>query len=615
MVVKDKMKALLTNPIRTKQDFAAGGSRLPILTRNPTQSTVGFQTFGLPRDNVTKLGAYRMGDSDGNAPPSAIYPDEIFAPLPARDRVYPQRTFENVGNNVFQPEDKGASLHALLSAIGDQKFKAQENAPFADYFATQKLAKETEEALRNAGLEDLGYGREIMRNLVEKRRQQNEDDYLRRLVSAGMSVDDAQAEIDGVRRAAALQEAKKVDDREYQSKLLLTRIATSRGITPNVKQPLSSSSAIETPAPTQAMAAMMGDPTSSGFGGGSLDVAREFVTPDFYRRYLRKSRMTQEAADEMAAIGQLTAESGVDVPTLPQLQGMERQAAIERSRDVVAARLDASRNRGSRIMLPLPPIAEFMDSFVGRIYRLRGKTAGEQARFSVEVVQDLDAARLLIALNQVFAQNPTTIRVAQRELARRSIYERDESTPRRDVRDILRELVVALVGDESIRIPFAGDTFIADDRVIAKVLSDIKTLTRDDLRRDERVYGDYVEQFDAAFGGAGGGELPPAEEPDRPLTRQEILARLMGRGDAGGLIAAIGDNGGGVPEMVDMRERPGARRPIIAAAEPAGYPALPKGISTMKAGDWQTWARENGFQYSSVKDMKTRYENGTLLPL
>jgi hypothetical protein len=156
---------LLKNPINTKDDFRAGGSGIPILTRNPAQSTAGFQTFGLPTGkstggsaNKTTLGAYRMGDDDGNAAGSAIYPGEIFPPLNAPLRQYQSVTFESVGNNAYQPEtvQRAAATEILLRRLGDNQFKATQAQPFEDYFATQKLAKAVDDASRNAGLEDLG---------------------------------------------------------------------------------------------------------------------------------------------------------------------------------------------------------------------------------------------------------------------------------------------------------------------------------------------------------------------------------------------------------------------------------------------------------------------------
>jgi len=79
------MKLMRGTPISTRQQFSAGGNMLPIVTKASASSVAGVQQMGTSV-GTTKLGAYRMGDSDGIAPGSAIYPGDIFSPLPARDR-------------------------------------------------------------------------------------------------------------------------------------------------------------------------------------------------------------------------------------------------------------------------------------------------------------------------------------------------------------------------------------------------------------------------------------------------------------------------------------------------------------------------------------------------
>jgi hypothetical protein len=151
--------------------------------------------------NKTTLGIYRMGEDEGTSAASAIIgnPGDIFPPIPPSDAVNPARTFENVGNNVFQPQNNDKAVHELLRRLGDQKFKAEAKAPFEDYLAQQRLARDVDEASRNASLSDLGASREIMRSMAEQRRQQNEDDYLRRMLDAGMTPEAARKEIEDVR--------------------------------------------------------------------------------------------------------------------------------------------------------------------------------------------------------------------------------------------------------------------------------------------------------------------------------------------------------------------------------------------------------------------------------
>lgn len=513
------MKALLLkNPISTKSDFRAGGSGLPILTRNPSQSTSGFQTFGLPSGrstggsaNKTVLGAYRMGDDDGNAPPSAIYPDDIFPPLNAPSRQQQSVMFECVGNNTFQPEtvQAAAATEALLRRLGDNQFKATQAQPFEDYLATQRLARDVDYAARNAGLEDLGHSREIMRSLVAERRKGDEDDFLRRMLDAGMTQQDAQAEIDNVRRANALQEARKVEDRTHQSKLLIQRIAKSRGILSSVNEPLTTTGAIENPQPNERMADMTGQPENA-YGSSPLDRDRVFKTPDFYRRMLRRSALTQEAGDEMAALATATAQATGDVPTPSMLRGMERENAIERARDSVAARLDSVTQR-KRVMLPLPPIAEPFTDLLRVAYR--GKAPGSMARFKDEEVQDLSAFHSFVALNQAIALEPTKLRALKNLILPKRLTEPSgmgrEDRPARDIREFLRTITLEVVGAAEFSIPFASEGRALDDASILRVLQRIKGYSREEIRGVETQMRGYGALLEEAYAGLpAGAELP-----------------------------------------------------------------------------------------------------------
>ena len=493
---------LLKNPISTKMDFAAGGSRVPILTRNPTQSTAGFQTFGLPTGsskggsaNRTTLGAIRMGDQDGIAPASAIFPDDIFYPPGQAGRQYPEVTFQSTGNNVFQPEtiERAAATEALLRRVGDNQFKATENAPFEDYFATQKLAREVDDASRNAGLEDLGYSREIMRNLVAERRRGNDDDFLRRMLDAGMTQQDAQTEIDNVRRANALQESRKVEDRTHQSKLLIQRIAKSRGVLSAVNEPLTTSGAIENPQPNERMAMMSGQPENA-YGSSPLDRDRVFKTPEYYSRMATRSAMTQEAGDEMAALANATAQATGTIPTPLMLRGLERENAIERSRDAAASRLDNASNR-RRIMLPLPPLAEPFADILRSSYR--GKEPGSLARFKDEELQDLSAFGAFVAMNQALALEPAMINKLKRLVGEiPTFFEAGRGgapeVARRDIRSVLRQLSIDLIGETELSIPFGGESRSIDDISIANTLQRIKSISRSEtkaIESDMREYG------------------------------------------------------------------------------------------------------------------------------
>ena len=486
-------KLLQKDPVQSSHiDFRAGGNGVPILTRASGQSTAGYQTMGLPGGNKpypgggankTTLGSIRMGDDEGNGPASAIVGGvgEIFFPFRAPDRSYPERTFLNVGNNVFQPENNDIATIALLKRLGDQKFKAESQAPFEEYRAQQRLARDLEEASRGASLADLGQSREIIRNLAEKRRQQNEDDYLRKMLDAGATPEAARKEIEDVRNANALQEARKVDDRDYQAKMLIQRMALARGITPMVREPLNQSSSIDNPQRSQAMSQAMGKP-GEGFGTSPLDVNREFLTPDFYRKYLRRSRVSQEASDEAVAFN--NALQGTDnqerlaAPSsgsfsLATLKGQERQQQIEMASEGLAARLEALRQRSNRIKLPLAsPV--FAEEIIKRLYDSKNKKVGDAVLYSPEVIQELNPLQLLLSINWSIQSQVNGTKKLMDELKKYTWGSGDR--PSDNWLTDLKKVAYALnKNEQNVRIPFASASLVLPTSKIIDVLNNIKT--------------------------------------------------------------------------------------------------------------------------------------------
>ena len=529
--------ALVKNGIPTERlFFRAGGDGIPILTRNPTQSTAGIQTFGLPTGkssggsaNVTNLGSIRMGDDDGNGPASAIVggPGEIFFPYRAPERKYPEVKFESVGVNVFQPDSvqTAAATAALLQSIGDSRFKAAEAAPFEDYFVTQKLAKAVDDASRNAGLQDLGYSREIMRNLVAERRKGAEDDFMRRMLDAGMTAADAQKEIDDVRRANALQETKKVDDREYQSKLLIQRIARSRGVLSAVNEPLTSSGAIENPQMNERMADAAGQPENA-FGSSPLDRDRIFMTPDYYKRKLRKTALTQEAGDEMAALANATAQSTGAVLTPAMLRGKEREDAITRARDAVASRLESATQR--KVTGPLAPIIPFFETVLENAYG--SKKAGSQNIFQLKTVDELTSFECFLALNQAINLNPNKLPELRRILGPQQLRGRGDE-PSSNILNILKTATSNLIGTGDISIPKLTNR-VVQPKNIAAALEMVKTMNKTELREIQSniVSSDYGTQFEAAFEGAPAGTpLPPPVDTRTPEKQLEDISSQLTR--------------------------------------------------------------------------------------
>ena len=440
----------MARPISTRDQFSAGGSQVPIVTRSSTQSVAGVQQMGYSVGKTT-LGAYRMGDQDGNAPASAIYPNDIFSPLPPRERKHPEVMFQSVGFRTFQPEEDDTKLNALLKALGDQQFKAKEAQPFEEYFRVNELARQTDAMARMASVEDKGVTSEIMRSLVDARRQSSEADFTRRMVDAGLSPEAAQAEVDNVRRASALQEARTVDDRPYQQKLLISRIAQARGLASQVKDPLSQSAGISAPQNSQDGNLAMGV-TGTGFGVG---VERQGVSADFYRRFGRRAPDTQEAQDEQAAVNYLISRGGAGVGSAAQLEGLERSDAIQKTREGVASKLETLRNRGNKIMLPLPGISFFSEPLLRQVYG--GRKPGEETYFTTEDSQSLSVTQAVIAMNQLLS-DPAMVRQASQLLRASSVpILKPDQTAGPNVFDILRRLVAAL-SPGTIQLPFASKT-------------------------------------------------------------------------------------------------------------------------------------------------------------
>jgi len=556
-------KLLKTNPTQSSHVvFGPGGNDVPILTRASGQSTAGYQTMGLPGGNTpfpgggankTTLGAYRMGEDDGTGPGSAIYPGEIFPPIPSAGRVYPTRTFASVGNNVYQPEGDDKATYALLKRLGDQKFKAEIKAPFEDYLVQQRLARDLQDASRNAGAEDLVKTREIMRNMASERRQQNENDYLRRMLDAGMTVESANREIENVRNANALQEARKVEDRPYQAKLLISRLAESRGITPMVREPLTQSASISNPDRSQAMAQAMG--VGGGFGTAPLDAGRQFMTPDFYRRFLNRSALTEEAGDEQQAFNELLTTNKLPVPatgsfSMATLSGLERQGQIESASEALASRLETIRQRSFRIKLPLPANPIFKETLDG-LYNRKSKKPEEEVLFSPETIQDLRPLQTLVAINLIIQTKANGFDRLRQQLNKYSFGSPDR--PRADLFDILKIIAVELNQSQDIRLPFVSEIAPVDTKKVVDEINLIKAGSpklRADVEKSRALYDRLMKAQNA-------GRLSAPE----PVMADEVLAEAPRGGGGGG-----GGGGGSVTSSVD-------RAVDLMGAEALGLPA------------------------------------------
>ena len=371
-----------------------------IPVNNQPPSDIGIQTQaskypGLPRDvGITTLGDYRMN--------SAIYEGMSVPPIQIKeDRPVNTVSFATDGNLVAQPSTEVGTA-SLIKRLGDQKTKYARNEPYAKYLAYNKLERELKDAEKGASPNEAGILREILRDAVEKRRTQNEQDFLRKMLDSGVSMEDAKDEVENVRRANNLKEANMVDDRIYQSKMALKAFANKRGINSSVLEPLSHSGAIMNPQTSELLANAAGTPERA-FGNSPLDIDRLAQTPAFYKRFLRKSNLTQEQADRDAAIGEIIKSGVSNVKSLSEVPSLERSVNIENMRENVAATLDNLKNRPEKNLAILPPTL-FGGSVVDDINKSLGKSKGDSIRTQITSFEKLNPSQLVFAINYLVSK-------------------------------------------------------------------------------------------------------------------------------------------------------------------------------------------------------------------
>jgi hypothetical protein len=356
---------------------------------DPIQTQSSFYRGNPTSVGVTTLGDYRMNN--------AIYEGMDLPPIKVDEHKPKSVTFQTDGNNVYQPTNTDASTASLIAKLGDQKFKYGRNDPYAKYMAYNKLERDLKEAEKNASFTDLTAVREIVRDAVEKRRTQNEQDFLRKMLDSGLSMEDAKDEIENVRRSNNLKEANMVDDRNYQSKMALKAFANRRGITTSIEEPLTHSGAINNPQMNEVMAKAAGMPERA-FGNSPLDIERLAKTPGFYKRFLRKSGLSQEQADRDAAYNNIISQGDVELSSIAQLPSMERETNIMNMRENVAMNLDRLRNNKEKNVTILPPPL-FATELVDKFYGFLNKKPGDKIRTRYIEFSKLNIPQLLFTIN------------------------------------------------------------------------------------------------------------------------------------------------------------------------------------------------------------------------
>ena len=464
-----------------------------------------------PRLNRTDIGQYKLRASDDVPSLTANYDNRI-----------PEVKFLVDGQNVIQPLDNLAT-YALISKLGEQKFKAMDNAPYADYMRIKKLEREILESENTAGLSELQTSRELMRSLAEERRKQAEDDYLRKMLDSGLSMEDAQDEIETVRRNNALQEAKRVDDRQYQSKILLTRIAKSRGVASNINEPLSQSGAVMSPQPSDLMATLQGN-KGEGFGNAPLDLSRQFLTPDYYKKFLRKTQLTQESADKMTAMNQLISSGESSFATPLQFDAEKRRTALENMKESIAQQMDSIKMIGQRHLMRLPGII-FAEKSMKEIYDKIKHSIGANVRSKTSNLDSLSLPQLLVLVNVFLTNQPSKIAV-MKDFIRKRTSGKDVNVDK----DLLKEAIQNFNGSQQyVTVPvFEGlGSLINQEQLNADAIQFLLTAPETLNGKAKKAYQIILEKASAKESALEPG--PPEEkEPPRGkgLTGIGLLTNL-----------------------------------------------------------------------------------------
>lgn len=526
---------------------------------------------GLPVNKSTP-GLYRFSD-DG-----AISAGEQSR-LPPNPRALPPPPSVNFvvdGINVYQPSTyNGITTHALISRLAENKFKAEQNDGYSKYVQQLKLEREISEIEKTASVEQLGLAREVLRSAMAERRKQNEDDYLRKMLDSGLSVEDAKDEIDNVRRANALQEVSRVDDRQYQSKLLLVNLARKRGLLSSVNEPLSQSAPVMNPAPNDQTATLGGN-KADGFGNAPLDLARKFLTPEYYGRFLRRSTMTQEEGDRQQAMNSLitsgkAAESGIQFSS--QMDAKQREANIEFRSEALAAQLSNLTNRPR--LEPSPP-GFLCEKYYNEILGVK-----KPHRVATLELTSMNTFQVIYAINRMLAVDVTLLGNLRTLIPR--IFPNEQSATRENL--VVLATMLNANQSEAKSTPGLGGERITGLELYRQILESLKYVTdnRVSLRQNAQIWSELI--------GVSEGEA--AKQMFRSPTKPEGSAeRTMFFGKV-------------QPEVTG--KRPGDVPPSRGGGASNAVPEAPARVLTKtpaksaSATVWQKWALDNGINDNQSK--------------
>jgi hypothetical protein len=279
-----------------------------------------------------------------------------------------------------------------------------------------------------------------------------------------------------------------------------------------------------------------------GFGTNPVDINRQFMTADFYRKFGRKMPQSQEAQDSAAAVNYLISQGAAgDITNVSQVKGLERAEAIQRQREFAASKLETLRNRGTKIVLPLPSTDFFSDSLLRQVYGNR--KAGDTTYFTTEDSQSLTNTQAVVAMNQLLAMDASgrVYSAAHNFLRQYQIMGRT-GLPNPEIFEILKGVVGELTSGATIELPFVGKTisFSADSgnmMELAKALDSIKTLKQSTggAKRSAAAYAAAIDEMLQNPRGAG----PPPAEATRLAVGSTAVADLIPGTAAPGVASAI----------------------------------------------------------------------------
>jgi hypothetical protein len=215
-------------------------------------------------------------------------------------------------------------------------------------------------------------------------------------------------------------------------------------------------------------------------------------------------------------------------------------------------------------------------------------------------VQDLSAFNSFVALNQAIALSPDKLMKLKELLIQSRLDEAGRpDTPRRDIRGLLRELTVQIIGTPELSIPFGGESRAIDDRSIYNILNRIRGTSSGDIRAIQSEMRGYGALIEHSYQGLPAGAVLPPPEDTRSAARIAADEARAPRPVVSAPEVRIGaDVGRAAPAITGGETMIGAD--VGRAAPPEGGGRRQKSLSQMNKTVLQTLATSMGLQFSAT---------------